>query len=477
MSESNEGAARRINSLAARIATERPDLTGNICYSPLGAYIAIYALWQGARDKPRSRLRGLISTDNLSPTVGGSGEGETPLVDSGAPDTIGEGLSSLIDRTCGSPASEKSDRPAKHAKPARGRKNALRPSPAATRELPQGSVSVASGIWIARGYEINRDYLASVEAALNAQTVDLNIRNPDQAAQRLGKWVAKRQGHPSVLISGTINPLTRLMLINVVSFAGRWASPFKDVFRGTFHLFDDSSVQTAMMQESWWRYGYEETERYFAAELPYKSDNQSMIVILPKDKGAEALREVESTVVSEIADLLPALAEGHYFLTLRMPPFDIDDSLNLLQLHSVSVALSEELDLSGISDEPGLTVDQLKQNVTIHVDEYGTTATATTILNVVGADGEMKDLTLDRPFLFFIIDKNTGTILFLGRVVRPKNRRRLRYDKDPEQIKLPGLNGDILDDAELVGKDNMSIINEFRDSKDDDDDRGGLESI
>ena len=55
------------------------------------------------------------------------------------------------------------------------------------------------------------------------------------------------------------------------------------------------------------------------------------------------------------------------------------------------------------------------------VDEKGTEAAAATavIVGRTAAPGKAATVTLDKPFVFFIRDRQTGAILFLGRVLRP----------------------------------------------------------
>ncbi len=69
----------------------------------------------------------------------------------------------------------------------------------------------------------------------------------------------------------------------------------------------------------------------------------------------------------------------------------------------------------------GVSVSAVEHEVFIEVDEEGTRAAAAT--GVAIADSHGPTIAVDRPFLFFIIDKPTRSVLFLGRVLDPRGQR------------------------------------------------------
>lgn len=82
-----------------------------------------------------------------------------------------------------------------------------------------------------------------------------------------------------------------------------------------------------------------------------------------------------------------------------------------------------QADFSRLSSEPGLHLGLVVHRARIEVDEKGTTAAAATAQGVVGMSVRETPrifiLHADRPFLFFIFERASGTILFMGRVVDP----------------------------------------------------------
>jgi len=83
-------------------------------------------------------------------------------------------------------------------------------------------------------------------------------------------------------------------------------------------------------------------------------------------------------------------------------------------------AFSEAADFSGMSDVP-LSISDVLHKAYILVNESGTEAAAVTTV-IVGVDSEPpepKELTIDRPFLFVLYDRQSGAVLFVGRVLNP----------------------------------------------------------
>ena len=85
-------------------------------------------------------------------------------------------------------------------------------------------------------------------------------------------------------------------------------------------------------------------------------------------------------------------------------------------------AFSADADFSGMTGNRDLFISEVIHKAFVAVDEEGTEAAAATAVVVVGAESEPPEplvVTIDRPFVFVIRDIETGTILFVGRVVDP----------------------------------------------------------
>jgi len=83
----------------------------------------------------------------------------------------------------------------------------------------------------------------------------------------------------------------------------------------------------------------------------------------------------------------------------------------------MGIAFSDAADFSNMCDLPA-KISEVKHKTFIKVDEEGTEAAAATSVGIVPTS--VFALLLDRPFIFAIRESTSGTILFIGRVVEPK---------------------------------------------------------
>ena len=108
---------------------------------------------------------------------------------------------------------------------------------------------------------------------------------------------------------------------------------------------------------------------------------------------------------------------------LIMPQIKLERSYDLVEVLpklGLATLFGPTGDFSGISDEPGFGIDGIKHDSYLYVDEIGTEAAAVTlIVHPTGMplpEPEWITLTIDRPFLFAIVEKTPGVILFLGKI-------------------------------------------------------------
>jgi serpin B len=184
----------------------------------------------------------------------------------------------------------------------------------------------------------------------------------------------------------------------------------KQTRKAPFTLLDGQQVQVDMMRydeflPSAWDVDWQ------AVELPYRGDELAMVIIVPRD-----LRAFEARLTPQRLDEVFAKIK-HGGIHLRLPKFSftfhaaMQEALSALGLASIFGG-----DFSGIA--PGLFLQHFEHEVFLDVDEAGTRAAAATGASLPASHGP--SVTVDRPFLFAIRDRLTGTLLFLGRVVDPR---------------------------------------------------------
>lgn len=161
-----------------------------------------------------------------------------------------------------------------------------------------------------------------------------------------------------------------------------------------------------------------------AIDLPYRGDRLSMTVILPRTRGG--LSDVEAQLSANLAGWLIALDEEEPRRVLLYLPktetalsYDLIPQLTML---GMGIAFADGADFRGIADAP-LAIGQVVHKTFLRIDEKGTEAAAATGIAVEPTSAPVTPpptFRADHPFLFLIRDKETGAILFLGRINRPE---------------------------------------------------------
>lgn len=283
---------------------------------------------------------------------------------------------------------------------------------------------IANALWGQVGHPFEASFLDTLAENYGAgiNVVDF-IQAHEQARQVINGWVADRTEDriQDLLPQGVLDASTRLVLTNAIYFNAAWKFPFKEeaTAPGDFTRLDGSTVSVPMMTNTAEIvYYHNEEEGYEAVELPYDGADLSMLIVLPSDLGAFEVR------LQEMGSLLPiAPARDPRPVTLTMPKFRVESAFALVPtLKALGMtAPFADADFSGIDGSRDLFISDVIHKAFVSVDEAGTEAAAATavVIGRTSAGPEPVTLRLDRPFVFFIRDDVTGTVLFAGRVADP----------------------------------------------------------
>jgi len=287
---------------------------------------------------------------------------------------------------------------------------------------------VANALWGQKNYKFMPAFVGFVEKQYGGtlRNVDFVV-TAEQARQTINTWVDKQtNGKIEDLIGpGVLDAMTRLVLTNAVYFKGNWASQFeKDQTQDQpFTLVDGTKVQVPMMNQQT-RFGYAEADALQVLEMPYKGQELSMVILLPKP--TDGIKRLEQELAAEnLAKWLSAVRRRKVIVSV--PRFKMTGKFGLaqvLQSMGMTDAFTEKADFSGMTGNRDLFISAVIHQAYVDVNEEGTEAAAATGV-VVGVTSIGPDTTpifrADHPFLFLIRDKTTGNILFLGRVMDPQS--------------------------------------------------------
>lgn len=284
---------------------------------------------------------------------------------------------------------------------------------------------VANALWLHKDHPALESFLQALEKyyRATAKIVDFegDLKN---SIRRINSWIEeKTQGKIKDMLSeGDINGLTRLIVTNAIYFKGKWSISFdpsrtkKDVF----HLDEVRTVEIDMMNQTA-NFNYFENDQIQILELSYASSELSMIVVLPKE--GVKLRQVEEALTLEkLQQWIASLCERQ--VDLWLPKFTFTQRLSLkrtLMKMGMIDAFTDAADFSKIDGTHMLKIQDVIHQAFVEVNEEGTEAAAATavIIGIKMAPSFPVVFKADRPFLFFIRDKGSGTILFMGRLQKP----------------------------------------------------------
>jgi serpin B len=286
-------------------------------------------------------------------------------------------------------------------------------------------LNIVNAIWGQKDYKFLSAYLDLLAENYGAGLRVLDfIKDPNQSREVINQWVSDQtEGRIKDLIpEGSIDSLTRLVLTNAVYFNAAWKLPFQPeaTTNGPFHLISGTDVTVAMMKQTG-SFKYVEDDNYQAIELPYDGQELSMVIFLPAPGQFQAFEEAMNyQLVSDIS----AQKINNRQVALTMPKFEFESEFGLketLMEMGMVEPFRDSADFSGMSSQSDLHIDDVVHKAFVSVDEAGTEAAAASavIVGTTSMPPEPVTVTLDRPFVFLIRDIQTGTILFIGRVMNP----------------------------------------------------------
>lgn len=281
---------------------------------------------------------------------------------------------------------------------------------------------VACSLWVESGRALLDGFLKAFGNGHGAELrrVDFGA-DPDGARAAINAWAEERTNGKlrGLVPEGLIDASTALVICDALHFKGDWDCGFdrSNTVQRDFYVEPGRPAAVPMMfgriDVRLGRYGDVE-----AIELPYDGDDLAMVILMPGSVGGlEALeaRLTEETVSSLVAELRAAQRSP---ADVGIPRFEVSSDLELAEvLAEMGMASAfHSADFSGIDGTRELFVSEVLHSATLRTDEDGAEGAASSapVMKKGGAA-----FIADRPFVFLVIERRTGSILFLGRVADP----------------------------------------------------------
>jgi len=289
----------------------------------------------------------------------------------------------------------------------------------------------ANALWAQEDYAFLEEYTDAVERYYGAEATNVDfVGDTESVRLRINHWVESQTNNKieNLLTPGSINPITSLVITNAVYFKGDWANKFdkRDTKVEDFTTAGGEVVQADMMRlrDDDIDFNYAETDALQILEMPYKGEELSMLIILPKDDSGDGLGDVEVTLdADELENLKSRFKEEE--VHIYMPKFTFETKYSMADTLSdmgMPTAFTwPGADFSGMDGTHILYISKVVHQAFVEVNEEGTEAAAATgiVMTMGAAPSQYKVFRADHPFIFIIQEKNTGSILFMGRIVDP----------------------------------------------------------
>lgn len=283
------------------------------------------------------------------------------------------------------------------------------------------TLRIVNGFWAEQSYKFLDPFTETLQDYYGVEVHPLDFRmqaEPGRQAINSSVQQATNDKIKDLLPRGSVNSLTKLVLTNAIYLKGKWSNAFDKEKTRPEDFESDQGVVQAQMMRKLDKYRIAATDDYIAVEMPYVGDKFAMVAILPKNELSTLEARLSSQLLQEIRG---GLQEQK--IALSFPKFKVESSsepVEALKKMGMRDAFTDNADFSLMDGTRELFISDVLHKAFIQVDEEGTEAAAATAVVIQTRSMVMvKEVKFNRPFLSLIWHRETGAVLFMGRVTNP----------------------------------------------------------
>lgn len=291
------------------------------------------------------------------------------------------------------------------------------------------ALAIANSAWADDdAVTVNDSFLRAIVDYYGADMFSVDLPS-DAAKDAVNAWVKERTNGLIPSLRDDVYPGdTRLVLINTLYFKGIWRVPFwaDNTYGGTFTLAGGETPEVPFMHMNEVWFDYIQGEDADGVILPYDDHKMAFVALRPMG-GADAAALAASLDAARFAALLDS-AETR-LMDLSVPKYEaefsmaLNDTLKGMGLNAVFDPAAADLSGAGAGVDGPLYLSLVQQKVRLIVDERGTEAAAVTEAAAAGAaliEEKPLDFRLDSPFVYAVVDLESGLPLFIGVLDDPR---------------------------------------------------------
>lgn len=282
---------------------------------------------------------------------------------------------------------------------------------------------IANSIWYRNTMTFEQQFIQTNIDYFDAFVQAMNFGDPATISV-INQWIDDKTNGTITEVLEEIDPNTVMFLINALYFKGTWQKEFNPeaTIDDTFYMTNGNQVSCKMMVQQN-EYSYFENDLFQAVNLPYGNGQFYMTVLLPK--GEQVVESIiEEMNESNWAQWLASFNDTE--LVLRMPKFKIEYEAKLkdvLTQLGMGVAFTDRADFTKMYSPGNLDISEVIHKTFVEVNEEGTEASAVTVVEIelTSAHDSVQSMYVNKPFIFVIHEKDSGSILFMGKISNPVN--------------------------------------------------------
>ena len=282
---------------------------------------------------------------------------------------------------------------------------------------PSTKLAIANSIWTNEHVKILPDFISHNKKYFNATVQSVNFSDPN-TVKLINKWADDNTKGLIKKVLDETDPGFLMYLLNAIYFKGIWTSKFDAKNTKEMYFRNDvgEPAKVDMMRQNA-HFNYTEDETMQMVELPYGNKAFSMMVLLPKED-------------NKLTDITKVLQKKEYWEVMKKGLHDVDVDLFIpkfkteysKRLNTVLIDMGMGIAFNpnnGFSRMSGVEsfISFVQQFTYIATDEVGTEAAAVTVVGMFKESSiEPQKITFkaDKPFIYIIQEKSTGSILFMG---------------------------------------------------------------
>lgn len=291
-------------------------------------------------------------------------------------------------------------------------------------------LSTANRLSVNKKFQILSDYAQLVSKMYHSVSENVDFGNSTKVTKEINDWVSQvTNGKIKDLIQdGILTEMTALVLVNAIYFKGKWDQAFnpKNTRVENFYKTADEKLPVDMMFMKKSLLVKEDVSiDGKILQLPYIGKQLTMYIILPHK--VDGLKDVETKINAQFLESL-LCNDGFRSVEVEvfLPKFKVSCSFELEKVLSslgmIDLFNKDKSDLSGMGNGQ-LYVSKVLHKAFVEVTEEGTEAAAATAVAINLRCMRISYMfKADHPFIFFIADKRSHMILFMGKLVAPENK-------------------------------------------------------